>query len=120
MSKLTDPAVINCYLDALSNYKYEGYVVFTETAWNWVRREMPGWTQRRFAEMLFRHVGGGGEIDQVKETREPWTDFFAYHYDLRLIIPGRPRRLYIETRMVPELPRDRDDPYIHVVNIHDE
>jgi putative zinc finger/helix-turn-helix YgiT family protein len=104
MSKLTDPTVIKFYLKALSNYRYEGYVAFTETAWNWVRREMPGWTQRRFAEMLFKHVDGGGDIDQVKEAREPWVDSFAYHYDLRLVIPVRPRRLYVETRMIPELP----------------
>src|SRR5437773_951867 len=119
MSKLTDPAILDHYCSALSNYKYEGYVIFTRDARDWLRIEMPGWTQRGFAQMLHNFVRGGGAIDQVEETREQWSGEYAYHYALRPFVKGRRRRLYVETRLVPDLRRKRDNPYILIANIHD-
>jgi hypothetical protein len=80
---------------------------------------MPGWTQRGFAKMLDDFVRGGGEIDQVDETREQWSSEYAYHYDLRPFVQGRRRCLYVETRLVPDFPNQRDNPYILLANIHD-
>jgi hypothetical protein len=62
---------------------------------------------------MYKHVEGGGEIDQVKETRPEWNDF-DFHYDLRVPIGGRLR--YFETLLVDG---DPDDPIILVVNTHD-
>jgi hypothetical protein len=62
---------------------------------------------------MWQHVAGGGEIDQVAETREDYRNRYPYHYDFRLPIAGR--LIYIETCC--------DDtmmgPTIYVVNIHD-
>ena len=119
MPKLTDPETLHHYCSALSSYKYEGYVIFAKEARDWLRIEMPGWTQRGFAQILHDFVRGGGEIDQVEETREHWSGEYAYHYDLRPLVKGRRRCLYVETRLVPDFPKKRDNPYILIANIHD-
>jgi len=119
MSKLTDSEIIRHYSTALGNYKANGYIVFCKDAAEWLRRELPSWTQQRFAAALDDFVRRGGEIDQVVETRDNWSGKFAYHYDLRLFVKGRSRKLYVETRLVPDYPNQRDDPYILIANIHD-
>jgi hypothetical protein len=62
---------------------------------------------------MSRFVAGGGEIDEVRETRPEWSGHRC-HYDFRVEIGGR--FLYIETILVED---DLDDPTIHVVSIHD-
>jgi hypothetical protein len=119
MSRLTDPETIRHHSTALSNYRCNGYVVFCKDAAKWLRRELPGWTQHRFAEALNKFVREGGEIDQVVETGENWSGKYAYHYDLRVPIKGRSRQVYVETRLVPDYPSNRDDPIILIANIHD-
>jgi hypothetical protein len=56
-----------------------------------------------------------GEIDQVKEEREPWRDHWEWHYDLRPTINGI--KVYVETRLYPESFSSRVDPRIEVVQI---
>jgi hypothetical protein len=119
MSRLTDPETLGHYLAALRNFHINGYVVFRKDAAEWLRRELPGWTQKRFAASLLDYVQTGGEIDQVVETRENWSGIYAYHYDLRLYVKGRVRKVYVETRLVPDHPNQRDDPYLLIANIHD-
>ena len=119
MSKLTDPETLRHYMEALGHYKTNGYVVFCKEASEWLRRELPGWTQAALAATLDKFVRSGGEIDQVVETRDNWSNKYAYHYDLRLFVKGRSRKLYVETRLVPDYPNQRDDPYILIANIHD-
>jgi hypothetical protein len=117
MAKLDDPVISACYLNALSNWRYEGYVVFTERAAEGLRLNLPGYSHKQFAEMLHRFVGeDGGEIDQVVETRPEWSCHHEFHYDLRPVIDSR--RLYVETRLIYTDPDDSDDPLIHIVNIH--
>jgi hypothetical protein len=117
MAKLTDPVVLACYCNALSNCRFEGYVVYTEVAAEWLRLNLPGWSNRQFAEMLGQYVRvEGGEIDQVVETRPQWSCWHEFHYDLRPAIGGR--HVYVETRLIYSRPEDPDDPLIHVVNIH--
>lgn len=82
MARLTDPEKLRCYKNALSNYKFSGYVEFTQVAWEWLRRNLDGYTQKRFAELLLEYVEEGSEIDEVVETRPEWSRH-RYHYDLR-------------------------------------
>ena len=56
-----------------------------------------------------------GEIDQVKEEREPWREQWEWRYDLRLTINGV--KLYVETRLFPESFSSRQAPCIYVVQI---
>ena len=56
-----------------------------------------------------------GEIDQVKEERDPWCKQWEFHYDLRPIINGV--KVYVETRLHPEALGSRQDPVIYVVQI---
>ena len=69
------------------------------------------------AELMHEFVEGGGEIDEQPETREQWLEY-EFHYDLRFPIRGR--RVYIETLLLFNDPDDPDDPWIHVVSIHDQ
>ena len=119
MSRLADPDTFLHYSTALSLYRFDGYVVFSPVAATWLRKELQAWTQQRFAQGLDKFVRDGGEIDQVVETRPEWSGKHAYHYDMRLFVKGRSRRLYVETRLVPDFPNKRDNPYILVANIHD-
>src|ERR1700746_3573745 len=116
MSRLTDPELIGYYETALSNYCTNGYVIYLKDAAVWLKSELPGWSQRRFSQMLYDFVRSGGEIDRVDETRVNWSGKYEYHYDLRPAV--KRRRLYVETRLVPDVPNKRDDPYIFIVNIH--
>ena len=84
-----------------------------ETAQEWVRCRLSNLTLRAVAELMYNHVTGGGEIDQVPEQRPEWNDY-DYHYDLRVPIAGK--LIYIETLLRDD---DPDDPTIHVVSIHD-
>ncbi|MBC8869900.1 MAG: hypothetical protein H8E44_10805 [Planctomycetes bacterium] len=62
---------------------------------------------------MLEYVENGGEVDQVRETREEWPDF-KFHYDFR--VPLESRRLYIETVLLSD---DPHDPEVQVVNVHD-
>jgi hypothetical protein len=69
-----------------------------------------------FKEALAHFVfDANGEIDQVKEEREPWRGKWEYHYDLRPTINGL--RLYVEIRHSPESVSSRQDPMIQVVRV---
>jgi len=73
-------------------------------------------TVKGFKEALCRFVcEENGEIDQVKENREPWREFWEWHFDLRPIVNGV--KLYVETRLAPEAPGRRQEPTIKVVQI---
>jgi hypothetical protein len=117
MPPLTDPERLACYLNALANWRYEGFITFSPLALDWLRREYPDYLPRDVAELLFDHVAAGGVIDEQPETRERWRDLHEYHYDLRVPVLGR--RIYFETRLSYRDPNDPDDPIIDVVNIHD-
>ena len=117
MAPLTDALTLRAYANALANWRFEGYVVWTGVALRWVRRELEGHTMQSIARAMHEYVARGGVIDQVVETRAGWAEH-RYHYDLRLEFEGRP--IYVETRLLFEDPNDPDDPRIHVVNIHDQ
>ena len=118
MPPLSDPERLQCYRNALANWRFEGYVRFTELADRWVRKELGGGTTRDIARLMNDFANGSppGVIDEQRETRPEWSEH-EYHYDLRFEIAGR--RLYIETRLFYDDPDDTDDPIIYVVNIHD-
>jgi hypothetical protein len=49
-------------------------------------------------------VAGGGEIDEVAETRPEWSGLYEFHHDVRLTIQDKP--VYIETRLNYRVPAD--------------
>lgn len=117
MAPLTDPDRLASYKDALSNWSYEGYIQFelTETAYEWVKRELSNLSLKEIGRLMFEYVEAGGEIDEVRETRLEWSDY-EFHYDLRFSIQGNP--IYIESRLNYRLPFKSDYSTILVVNIH--
>jgi hypothetical protein len=106
------------YRDALGNWSYAGYIGFelTEQAYAWIRRELDGITLKELGRLMHDYVAGGGEIDEVRETRPEWSGEYLYHYDLRFEIQGQP--VYIETRLKFRPPFKPDEPTILVVNVH--
>jgi hypothetical protein len=118
MPPLTDPERLRCYLNALANWRYEGFITFTKDALRWLHTELPDYSTRDFGQMLHDHVEahGMGEIEEQRETREEWR-MHDYHYDIRIKIGGR--LIYVETRLSYRDPHDPDDPLIDVVNIHE-
>lgn len=113
MAPLNDPEILARYKCALANWHVTGYVVWKETAHEWVMANLGPMSVRDIGELMHRHVEAGGEIDQVPERRPEWNDR-PFHYDLRLSIGGRLR--YIETILVDD---DPGDPMLKVVSIHD-
>ena len=117
MARLTDPEILQCYRNALLNWRFDGYIVFEKDAAEGLRKFLDGETQKGFKELLYQFVIEEiGEIDQVLETRENWKNKWSHHYDLRLIIDDLP--IYVETRLDYSKPDDPDDPVIYLVNIH--
>ena len=117
MARLTDPTRLAAYKDALSNWTFDGYIQFelTETARNWVKRELSNITYKEIGRRMHEYVKEGGEIDEVPETRPEWSDD-EFHYDLRFTIQDKP--VYIESRLRYSEPLAPDESTILVVNIH--
>lgn len=118
MAPLTDPTRLEAYKDALGNWSFAGYIQFelTETAYEWIKRELNNISLKDISRRMYEHVAAGGEIDEVRETRPEWSGEYEFHHDLRFTIQDRP--VYIETRLNYQLPVVPDDSTILVVNIH--
>jgi hypothetical protein len=118
MPPLTDPERSRCYLNALANWRYDGFIVFGKDADRWFRAELPDHSHRELARLLYEHVKANGCtcVDEQVETREEWR-IHAFHHDIRLRVAGR--LIYFETRLIYRDPDDPDDPLIQVVNAHD-
>ncbi len=116
MARLTDPELLARYLQALNDWNVEGAIELEGRAWEGLRTTLEGVTVRFFKECLWRFVvDEGGEIDQVKEKREPWRDLWEWHFDLRPTIEGL--KIYVETRLDPESFGSDREPVIRVVQI---
>lgn len=119
MPPLTDPERSQCYLNALRNWRYDGFIDFKKDAHRWVRAELPDYPVRELGRLLYEHVKANGCtcVDEQVETREGWRDLHEFHYDIRMPVAGR--MIYFETRLIYRNPTDPDDPLIQVVNAHD-
>lgn len=116
MARLTDPEILARYNQALAERSCAGFVELTGRAQEGLRVTLDGLTAKGFREELYRYVcEADGEIDQVKEEREPWREQWEYHYDLRPTINGV--RLYVQTRLSPESFSSREEPCIFVVQV---
>ena len=116
MAPLNDSTRLAAYKDALANWRYEGYIQFKETAYDWIKRELDNITLKEFGRLMFEYVAEGGEIDEVRETRPEWSGEYEFHHDLRFTIQGKP--VYIETCLHYQTPFVLDDSIILVVNVH--
>jgi hypothetical protein len=116
MPRLTDPDILARYKQALCDWTVTGAIELVGRAHEGLRTTLEGVTVLHFKEALYRYVClEGGEIDQVKELREPWRNLWEWHYDLRPTINGV--KLYVETRLHPESFASREEPCIRVVQI---
>ena|ERR1700722_13493752 len=116
MARLTDPDILSRYKQALADWEIMGAIELVGRASEGLRTTLEGVTVQHFKEALYRFVCvGNGEIDQVKEEREPWRKHWEWHYDLRPTINGV--KLYVETRLYPEAFGSREEPMIQVVQI---
>ena len=115
MPTLTDRERLKCYLAALANWRYDGFLDFRQLAKDWLQEQIPNMTLRNFRRILFEHVRAGGEVDEVVERRPEWIDL-GFHYDLRPDVDGK--RLYVESLLKYRDADDPDDPIIIVVNVH--
>ena len=98
MARLTDPDTLAKYIQALSEWDIEGAIELAGRAPEGLRTTLQGVTVKYFKECLNDFVvNQNGEIDQVKENREPWRDQWEWHYDLRPTINGI--KVYVETRL---------------------
>ncbi len=118
MAPLTDPTRLEAYKDALGNWSFAGYIQFelTETAYEWIKRELNGILLKEIGRLMYEHVRAGGEIDEVRETRPEWSGEYPFHHDLRFAIQDR--AVYIETRLNCQVPVVPDASSILVVNVH--
>ncbi len=116
MPPLTDSEKKACFENALLNWRYEGYIILTDVAYEWMMLNLKGYSARTLGRTMHEYLLAGGTIDQQKETRPEW-DIHDFHYDLR--IPIENRLVYFETRLIYDDPSDPNDPIIHVVNLHD-
>src|SRR5437762_3048483 len=109
MARLTDPDILVRYQQALAEWNLAGAVVLKGRAPDGLRVTLEGVTEGYFKEALYRYVcQENGEIDQVKEEREPWREHWEWHYDLRPTINGV--KLYVETRLFPESFSSHEEP----------
>jgi hypothetical protein len=116
MARLTDPDILAHYKQALAEWRVEGAIELEGRAHEGLRTTLEGVTVKEFKESLYLFVcQANGEIDQVKEEREPWCKQWEWRYDLRPTINGV--KVYIETRLYPESFASREDPTVLVVQI---
>ena len=108
MAPLSDPTRLEAYKDALGNWSFEGYIQFdlTDTAYEWIKRELGNITFKGIGLLMHEHVKAGGEIYEVRETRPEWSDEYEFHYDLRFTIQDKP--IYIESRLEYQEPLKPD------------
>ncbi len=101
---------------ALADWQVVGAIELIGRAHEGLRTTLEGMSEKGFKEALYHFVfDEGGEIDQVRELREPWREQWEWHYDLRLTISDVP--LYVETRLFPESRSSRADPIVFIVQI---
>jgi hypothetical protein len=116
MARLVDPHTLARYQQALAEWKVEGAIELIGRAHEGLRTTLEGVTEDGFKEELYRFVcQQNGEIDQVKEEREPWCKDWEWHYDLRPTIHGV--KVYVETRLFPESFSSRKEPTVYIVQV---
>lgn len=107
---------LRCYINALRNWRLDGYVRFKKIAEQWLMTEIPDLPLIDVRRQLHEFVEYGGTIDEQVEKRPEYTHY-EFHFDLRLKIGSR--RVYFETVLLGDDFDDPDDPSIFVVSIHD-
>src|SRR5438105_12531424 len=98
MTRLADPDILARYQQALADWAVGGAIELEGRAPEGLRTTLEGVTLNAFKEARYRFVcEENGEVDQVKEDRQPWCQHWEWHYDLRPTILGV--KLYVETRL---------------------
>ena len=108
MPSLRDEEALAAYQKVLAEWRYTGYIVFDPKPQEWIRENLTNCSSKEIGRLMFVHCD---EVDQTKETREEYRDFYDHHYDFRLHIGNR--LIYVET----VLDYDGDDSTIRVVRV---
>jgi hypothetical protein len=116
MARLTHTERLRHCRTVLGFWEYHCYIHAKRSVAEWIRKELEGYTFDELKRLMYEHENGGGEVDEVRETRPEWRDEAEFHHDMRLGLPGG-RRIYIETVLVMAL--DPEDSEIVIVNMHD-
>lgn len=77
---------------------------------------LPGLTPEGIKDELMAHVGGGGDVIQVGETRPEWNDR-PFYYKVVLFCPALRYGLFIEIVLDDN---DPDLPAVRMVNCHEQ
>ena len=108
MPPLRDEDLLAAYKAVLADWRFSGYVVFDPMPAEWIRENLSNYSPKEIRRLMFEHRD---EVDQTKETREPYKDYYTHHYDFRIRIGDT--RIYIETAF----DYDGDDSTIRVVRM---
>jgi hypothetical protein len=77
--------------------------------------EYCGLTPAGIKQELFRYVTKGGNVKQIRETREEHKDRYEFYYKVILPIQGLPRGMFVEMVLSSD---DPDFPVVSLVNAH--
>jgi hypothetical protein len=111
MPPLTNPEIIDKFRDAFVYASSGGVAWKTVPAAEWVRKNLPGVTQRAIENLLLAHVNAGKKINEVIEKREEWLHD-CYHYDFIISVNGK--QIYVETTIADT----KSGAIVTVVNVH--
>jgi hypothetical protein len=113
MPPLRDANMIAKFLEALKEWRHDGYIEWRPRARDWLSKNLQNHSQKAIGHAMYLHVVNGGKINQAKEPYEGYRDAHPYHYDFEFSVSGR--AVYIETVF--------DDtimgPTVTIVNIKD-
>lgn len=113
---------LRCYREVLlQNWNVDGYILFKPICEDWLRNELPQYTQRDINRKLYEHVRDGGSIDERTEQRSgSEADYTPFRYWYRIRLQLDHRRIFFETILAVKDENDPDRSTIFVVSIHDD
>jgi hypothetical protein len=95
MPPLSDAKLIARFLEALKEWKYDGYINWSPRATRWLRENLQNHSQQAIGRAMYNYVRKGGVINQAKENYEGYRDDHPYHYDYEIPMSGK--IIYVET-----------------------
>lgn len=119
MPEPLDPAEHALVIKAISlARRFTGCCEWKESSARRVREKPPseGMTPEGIKELLIQHIEQGGELRQVREKREEYTDH-RYYYKAVAALPGFVRGLFIEVVLVAAT---AIVPQFLIVNAHEQ
>jgi hypothetical protein len=70
MPPLRDPVLLAKILEALGEWNCDGYIQWKRRPAEWLRKNLPGYTQKANGRAMHDYALKGGKINQAKENYE--------------------------------------------------